>query len=132
MRKNRIGALMLCLIMIFSLSSAALAAEGDNVIELSTPEDLAQLGLRPDGSFVLTRDIDMAGLDWEPAAFSGRLNGNGHTLYNLHVERTGGVHADGHHAEEHDHSQYKRQQPRQGGMAVLHSSVLLCFIFTTA
>ena len=94
MMKKRLGALLLCLLLVFSLSSAALAAEGENAIQLSTPEDLLQIGLRPDASFVLTRDIDMAGLDWEPAAFTGKLDGNGHTLYNLNVTRTGGVRAD--------------------------------------
>ena len=94
MMKKRLGALLLCLLLVFSLSSGALAAEGDNVIELSTAEDLLQLGLRPDASFVLTRDIDMGGLDWEPVAFTGKLDGNGHVLYNLKVNRTGGVRAD--------------------------------------
>ena len=94
MMKKRSVALLLCLLLVFSLSSGALAAEGDNVIELSTAEDLLQLGLRPDASFVLTRDIDMGELDWEPVAFTGKLDGNGHVLYNLKVNRTGGVRAD--------------------------------------
>ena len=88
MRFKRFSALLLCLLLILPLCPAALAA-GENAVKLSTPEDLQMLGTNPDGNYILTADIDMAGVDWVPAAFSGTLDGNGHSIYNLRVNTVG-------------------------------------------
>lgn len=85
---KRISAIFLCMLLILSLCPAALA-EGENAVKLATPEDLQRLGMAPDGNYILTADIDMAGVDWLPAAFSGTLNGNGHCIYNLSVTTVG-------------------------------------------
>ena len=109
MRIKRFGALFLSLIIVFSLIGgilpAAAFAEGDgdtmtitiasaDAVEVSSPEDLFQLAQEPGGNYILTNDIDMTGIDWEPIAFSGTFNGDGHTIYNLSVTKTGTAHAD--------------------------------------
>ena len=103
---RRLLCLFLSLLMVFSLAgrlAPAAYAEGDTVtttakpsdaVGISSPEDLSLLTQDPDGNYILTNDIDMSGIDWEPAAFSGTLNGNGYTIYNLSVTRTGSAHAD--------------------------------------
>ncbi len=88
MRFKRFSAFLLCLLLILPLCPAALAAE-ESAVKLSTPEDLQMLGMNPDGNYILTADIDMAGVDWVPAAFSGTLDGNGHSIYNLRVNTVG-------------------------------------------
>ena len=60
-----------------------------NAIRISSAEDLKQLAQQPDKNFILANDIDLAGADWEPIAFSGILYGDGHTIYNLKVTRFG-------------------------------------------
>ncbi|MBR4578212.1 MAG: Ig-like domain-containing protein [Oscillospiraceae bacterium] len=90
--KKRLTALALCLLLLSSVFPAALAADGPT--ELATVEDLLKLGTDPDGSYILTRDIDMSGVTWVPPAFSGKLDGNGHTIYNLSVYTVGMTHRD--------------------------------------
>ena len=91
MRTRRFAACLLSLLMIFSLTGAAavpIFAEGDgdtftiaitsaDAVEISTAEDLMQMTADPAGSYILTKDIDMSGIDWNPIEFSGTLNGNG-------------------------------------------------------
>ncbi len=91
MNVKRLLAFVLSVVMALSLCGPALA---DGETEISSAQDLLQLGARPDGSFVLTRDIDMAGMDWTPVAFAGTLRGNGHTLYNLRVTSVGDARAN--------------------------------------
>lgn len=70
-------------------------AQGENsiesaqTIEIYTVDDLAAIANTQGGRYRLMNDLDMGSLDWRPIAFSGRLNGAGHTLYNLKVSRTG-------------------------------------------
>ena len=79
---------LLCICMLLCCPSLA-AAEEDGVIRIADREDMRLLAAHPDGSFELTADIDMSGGDWLPVPFSGKLNGNGHTLYNLTVREPG-------------------------------------------
>ena len=62
-------------------------------IQIATPEDFVRLSKIPSGNFELTADIDMAGVEWSGVnsgfAFTGTLNGNGHTVKNLTVKGTG-------------------------------------------
>ncbi len=51
--------------------------------------DLLSLGENPSGNYRLTADIDLGDAPWMPVPFSGRFDGNGHTLYNLTVRETG-------------------------------------------
>lgn len=85
--------LMLCLFLLASPAVPAMAAE-DGAVPISSVEDLALLGQDTGGSYYLTCDLDMAGVDWTPIAFQGKLDGNGHTIYNLRVTAVGGDRAD--------------------------------------
>lgn len=57
--------------------------------EINDRAGLEAIAQQPDGNYLLTCDIDMGDKPWEPLAFSGTLNGNGHTLYNLTIEQPG-------------------------------------------
>mgnify|MGYP003290898760 CR=1 FL=1 len=63
-------AFSLCLALVLSLMPAARAAE---VIEICDAAGMAVLSDNPAGCFRLTEDIDMAGVDRTPFAFSGTL-----------------------------------------------------------
>lgn len=67
----------LCAVLLLALCPAAAA---DAPCEISSAEELSLLRETPDGDFVLTADIDMTGVDWQPIAFSGTLDGGGHTI----------------------------------------------------
>ena len=76
-----------------------------DVIEIDTAEKLAAINSNLSGRYVLTADIDLAGIDWTPigafnpggseegevpdmaAAFTGTFDGNGHTIRNLTVNQ---------------------------------------------
>ena len=76
----------LCAVLLLALCPAAAA---DAPVEISSAEELSLLRETPNGDFVLTADIDMTGIDWAPAAFSGTLDGGGHTIYNLTITSLG-------------------------------------------
>ena len=81
----------LCAVLLLALCPAAAA---DAPCEISSAEELSLLRETPDGDFVLTADIDMTGVDWQPIAFSGTLDGGGHTIYNLTVTSLGADRAE--------------------------------------
>lgn len=80
----------LCLLFTFLGGSApaAQAAEAD-FIPIHTRAELEQLALEPSGRYRLMADIDMKGEPWQPLAFYGELDGNGHTIINLHIDEAG-------------------------------------------
>ncbi|MBR5357735.1 MAG: hypothetical protein IK128_00815 [Clostridiales bacterium] len=57
--------------------------------KISSAEDLASMRDDPNGNYVLTSDIDMSGVEWEPFAFSGILDGDGHSINNLKITAEG-------------------------------------------
>ena len=81
------------------------AAEPAGVTEIATAEELLAVSSNLSGSYVLTADIDLAGIEWTPVgafqplsdapedaevphpdyAFTGSFNGNGHKISNLTV-----------------------------------------------
>lgn len=81
----------ICVLLIISLllSLCIGSAWAEEAVKISTPEELAAMAGNPDGSFVLTCDIDMAGVDWVPFGFAGHLDGGGHSILNLTITRTG-------------------------------------------
>lgn len=81
----------LCAVLLLALCPAAAA---DAPCEISSAEELSLLRETPDGDFVLTADIDMTGVDWQPIAFSGTLDGGGHTIYNLTISSLGADRAE--------------------------------------
>ncbi len=79
--------LLLCVLLLLGVCPAARAEEGP--VSIRSREDMLLLAQDPAGSYELVCDIDMGGEDWTPLPFSGTLNGNGHTLYNLTVRAPG-------------------------------------------
>ena len=76
--------IILFVITILAFSWSLSFAE-NSAIELSSAEDLQLLAEHPDGEFILTDDIYFEpDTEWIPPVFSGHLNGNGYTIYNVH------------------------------------------------
>ena len=65
----------------------ALAEE--TAIEIHTVEDLFAMAQNPAGSYVLMKDLDMAGVPWKSLDFTGKFDGNGHALLNLFLSQPG-------------------------------------------
>ena len=75
------------------LCLTAAAADGEPIL-IETPDQLAAMADDPAGFYALACDIDMAGVDWQPFAFSGVLDGQGHALLNLTVTKPGAEQAE--------------------------------------
>ena len=61
----------------------------DPAVGIDDAEGLLKMAENPSGSYVLTHDVDLAGVDWTPFAFTGTLNGQGYAIRNLTVKKTG-------------------------------------------
>ena len=85
--KKRLLSLFLAALLL-TASALPVMAE-DSAIPVSDPASLRAMVSHPTDSFILTADIDMAGEDWLPFAFNGKLNGNGHTIFNLTITKPG-------------------------------------------
>ena len=87
---KRCLSLLLILLLLLPAGGAALAeGEEQSAVEISDLAGLKAIADDPEGSYVLTADIDMSGEDWTPIPFYGTLDGSGHTLYNLRVHTVG-------------------------------------------
>ncbi len=76
--------------MLLALAAIFFSAQAqDDVSLISTPQQLMAIRQNPSGNYALTADIDLKGFDWLPLPFSGKLDGAGHTIYNLEVSQTG-------------------------------------------
>ncbi len=82
--------------------------DSSDVIEIATAEDLAAINSNLSGSYILTADIYLDGIEWTPigafvmgggeegevpdmaAAFTGTFDGQGHVIRNLTVNRPEG------------------------------------------
>ena len=94
MKKNKLLIAFLLTVFCFSLACPAVMAVDalplPDAVPVSTAEDLLSIKENPSGSYVLTDHIDLAGIDWVPFAFSGILDGNGFTVYNVGIGSVGG------------------------------------------
>ena len=79
---------LLALFCLCPLSAAADNESESPYTEISDAAGLAAITSAPEGNYRLTKDIDL-GSDWKPIPFRGKLDGNGHILYNLHVTDVG-------------------------------------------
>ena len=100
-----------CLMLVLVMMLGAMAlAEGDAPIGIATAEELAAISENLSGHYVLTADIDLAGIEWTPigayapsgeseeeqeipaaeTAFTGTFDGQGHTISNLTVNQPEG------------------------------------------
>ena len=104
---KRLTGLLLVLVM---MMGAMALAESDTPIEIATAEQLAAINDNLSGHYVLTADIDLAGIEWTPigayapsgereeeqeipasdSAFTGTFDGQGHTISNLIVNQPEG------------------------------------------
>ena len=92
---KRIISLILVTILLFACAGSALADEPEEgSVVISSPEELRLLADDPAGSYRLGADLDMAGIDWTPIPFYGKLDGQGHTIFNLKVTSVGAEHGD--------------------------------------
>ncbi len=82
---KKLFALLLSAVMLLPVTVGA----AEELVEISTPQELAALGENPYGSYVLTADLDMTGIHWVPIPFSGTLDGNGYSILNLTVTQPG-------------------------------------------
>ena len=89
---KRILSAALCLVFLLGVPLSVRAE--DEPVPIASPEDLARIAEAPSGSYYLAADLDMGGMDWTPLGFSGKLDGRGHTIYNLRVSRPGAERAE--------------------------------------
>lgn len=92
--KKRIIAFTILLCLVF----LSVPARADGVTEISDAAGLRAIADYPAGAYVLTGDIDLSDGDWMPIPFSGTLDGQGYSIYNLRIRQTGadtGVTYDG-------------------------------------
>lgn len=54
---------------------------------ITSPQELLELD--PKGTYKLECDLDMSEIEWIPKEFSGSIDGQGHTIYNLRVKQPG-------------------------------------------
>ncbi|MCR5089526.1 MAG: hypothetical protein K6C08_08450 [Oscillospiraceae bacterium] len=95
MRRTAAG--ILSLILLLSLLPGLVYAEAAETVYLSTPEDFlyfaqscAKERYSLGRSFVLRNDIDLSGLDCEPAGyFAGSFDGGGHSIRGVQIETDG-------------------------------------------
>ena len=64
-------------------------AEAAQPVVITDAAGLLAMAEQQEGNYALGADIDMSGVDWVPFAFSGTLDGAGHTLYNLTLAQMG-------------------------------------------
>lgn len=84
---RRLILFFLCCLLLTGLYPAGAAQQGP--IPLATAADLAGIRDNPAASYVLTRHINLAGVNWVPIPFSGRLDGGGYSIYNLRIQAPG-------------------------------------------
>lgn len=84
---KKLVSLLLCALLLLGVGPGVRAQEA--AVAIASREDMLMIAADPAGSYELTADIDMGGEDWTPLPFSGTLNGNGHSLYNLTVRAPG-------------------------------------------
>lgn len=87
---KRLISLLLALLCLAAPACAAPGEDAPAVTVISDAAGLMAMAEHPEGSYCLDRDIDLQGVDWVPLIFSGTLDGNGHTIYNLTVRQAGG------------------------------------------
>ena len=84
---KKILSLILCSLLLLPMALDVRAEE--DIISITTREDLENITQNPEGSYRLDADIDMAGKEWVPISFRGSFDGRNHAIYNLTVRTTG-------------------------------------------
>ena len=82
MKKTISFILMLCILL------AAVPVYGSGaIIRISSAEDLLKMKDDPSASYMLTANIDMKDVEWEPFEFKGTLDGQDHCIINVKVDK---------------------------------------------
>ena len=94
-RVIRRSAYVACVVVLVSAFVLAGTAAAQSTVEISTAQELGDINEDLDGDYVLTDDIDASDVDFEPigdqnSRFTGRLDGNGHTISGLTIEPSEG------------------------------------------
>lgn len=76
---------MLALLLLCAMAIPASAEESP--IEIHTAEDLQAMAQNPAGSYILMKDLDMAGIPWKSLDFTGKFDGNGYAILNLFLSQ---------------------------------------------
>lgn len=92
MKRTFYGIWALCFFCMLTLCCAAAAGTAEDPYQIYTIEDLQAMHEDMGGVYELCADLHLGGLEWEPVgneaegAFTGALNGNGHTITGLTIE----------------------------------------------
>ena len=99
MKMKRMMALLLATVMIIPTNQMEILAEGGGneiaeksvVTEIDSAEELSEISEDLDGKYVLTSDIDLSNVEYEPIGdkehpFTGTFDGDGHVISNLSIE----------------------------------------------
>ena len=78
-----------CLTLLMLLTPLPARAEAVEPVVINDAAGLVAMAQQPDADYVLGADIDMRWTEWVPFAFTGNLDGAGHTIYNLTLSQTG-------------------------------------------
>lgn len=81
--------LLLSVLLISGMSVSACATEVSDTVEIYTVEDLMKIVENPGGSYILMKDLDMTGVEWNCPDFRGSFDGNGHAILNLYLSQPG-------------------------------------------
>ena len=85
MKRMITGLLALCLLVLPVWAEETQQA----YIQISSPEELLAMADHPEGNYVLMKDLDMTSVDWPCPDFSGKFDGNGHSILNLTIKAPG-------------------------------------------
>lgn len=85
---KRLRSFLLAFLVLLALPGLPARAQ-EGYTDIHDAAGLLAIAQAPGGSYRLADDIDLAGIDWSPIPFSGTLEGNGHTIYNLTVTSPG-------------------------------------------
>ena len=87
--KHRLPATLLSLLLLLLLFPLPVRAEGAESVVITDAAGLVAMAQNPEGDYTLGANIDMRDVKWVPFAFSGNIDGNGHTIYNLTLSQAG-------------------------------------------
>lgn len=87
--KHRLPATILSLLTLLLFFPLPARAEGAESVVITDAAGLLAMAQNPEGDYTLGADIDMRDEKWVPFAFTGNLDGNGHTIYNLTLSQAG-------------------------------------------
>lgn len=92
--RTRLLGILFAFILLLADTTAVFAAANPPTTEvqwteISTKKEFLAMRDNPSGNYLLKKDINLDGVEWTPFAFSGNLDGNGHTVLNLTLKNCG-------------------------------------------